>query len=86
MKNHTAVKAIPRPRSWGLIGELLLRGAGLALVVGVICYMSGCYLNGQYLKGDPVLTLTAIMAFVVGAVFSLYCTAVSVRERARPGA
>ena len=43
--------------------------------------MSSSYLSGQYLRDDPVLTLIAIMLFVVGAVFAVYCTAAEFGKR-----
>ena len=66
---------------WPAAVALAVRLTGLAVVTGVIVYMSSSYLSGQYLRDDPVLTLIAIMLFVVGAVFAVYCTAAEFGKR-----
>lgn len=68
---------------WDAAAALTVRLAGIAAVVWVIVYMSRCYLSGQYLRGDAGLTLIAIMLFVVGAVFAVYCAAADVKKRVR---
>lgn len=66
---------------WPAAAVLAVRLVGIAAVIGVIVYMSRGYLSGQYLRDDPALTLIAIMLFVVGAVFAVYCSAVEVGKR-----
>ena len=66
---------------WDAVAVLAVRLAGIAAVTGVIAYMSDCYLSGRYLREDPALTLIAIMVFVMGVVFAVYCTARDVGKR-----
>ena len=63
--------------------DLIYRCAGIAFLIWLLYYMVRCCMAGQYLKGDVVLSVIALMAYTMGTVLAVFCTAVSWKNRKR---